>query len=292
MIMKSDFVVVSNHHRRSLFFEDSMRHLWLDGYRNILVQETGSESWGPYQGPGDTVHLGTRAYDQGMVQLKRTLANRDWKVMLLVDNDCFLSGATEVNRFVAAFLDGNYGFASHHVSADSYKDYYDYSNGPIAHVTDQKFIPADIYPGFCPDPHWENAYTLITRDAWDKLSEDDVSHTRKWFKALHENGEKMGAHKAKYRLIYTHYGDEWFHWGNLMAYYYRLERRQPFSPESKLDMSRLGYFLKQDEYYGPTHPQKVDSYLNELEDKYREQAIEAYTELVKDTCLDRWSIWL
>jgi len=278
-------LVISNHHRRSLYFEDTMKRIYDGGYKDIIIQETGSRRWGDYKGPCQQyLNANSIPYDQGMINfkqhLKYTLTHYD--TILLVDNDCFISDTNHLNQYIQDFRDGGYDFACHHVSASCYTDEYKFQ-GCIAPVPKQEILPATVYPFFVPEPHWENAYLLIKTDMWNKLTLDDVSHGRKYIKALVREGAKLGAHRANYRSGFTHYGDEWFHVGNLMAFYYRLEKGQPFNEDSELEMSRLGYFFKMEEQYPGSVLSKLSNY-NQLKDK----AIVAWERLVKDTCMANW----
>ena len=130
-----------------------MRRLWDSGFQNIVIQETGNEAWGAYQGPfSSMLRMGTSSYDAGMVNFKQQI--RDWPgVILFVDNDCFLSSADGTRQYIQDFIDGGYDFACHHVSADHYKEYN--FVGSIALVAEQTFNPVDAYPGFVPSGrHW------------------------------------------------------------------------------------------------------------------------------------------
>lgn len=302
--MKQDTLIISNHHKRSVFFEESMRRLADHGYTNICIQDTGNESWGAYQGPKSMYfRSGNIPYDTGMVNFKTRILpmiSRPWSRILMIDNDCFIADPTVVDRYIEDFENGKYDFSCHHVSANDY-DKYVFGDSTIAPVENQTFEPADIYPGFCPVPHWENAYLLINRPTWDSCSGDDISHGRKWIKAMATNGAKFGAHAANYRLIYSHYGEGWFHVGNLFAYYYRLENGQEFNPKSTLDMSRLGYFYAQEWFDAKINPikhgEKSSSYSIYPRTSFRnleknsnlyETAMLAWSDLIKDTCMENF----
>lgn len=297
--MRDSTIILSNHHRRSPYFEDTLRRLHNDGW-TVWVQETGGAKWGQCQGPyAEHINSGTKSYDQAMILWKRAL--RQWQQagkldrvdrILFLDNDCFLSGTNHLQKYIQDFIDGGYDFASHHVSEDCYNDHVFEGDSCIAEVKNQTFEPADIYPGFCPNPHWENAYMLITKELYNKLSEADVGHGRKWIKAMVREGAKLGAHKAEYRLRYSHFGDEWFHVGNLMHYYYKIERGDlSFSPDSELDMSRLGYFnstvrAKFKQWFGPVTNTVRLPIANE-HGNY-ERSLEAWDNLISGTCMENW----
>lgn len=288
--MKQDTLIISNHHKRSLFFEESMRRLADHGYTNIIIQDTGSESWGAYQGPKSLYYRsGSIPYDAGVVNFKNRilpLVSKPWSRILMIDNDCFISDPTVVDKYIEDFENGTYDFSCHHVSASDY-DGYEFGDSSIAPVENQAFKPADIYPGFCPVPHWENAYLLINRGTWEALSSDDVSHGRKWIKAMATNRVRFGAHAANYRLTYSHFGEGWFHVGSLFAYHYRLEHANPqFHSDSELDLSRLGYFMHEHARNGTTYPAVVEQNLERFSDETLIKACEAWERLTEGTCME------
>lgn len=262
--MKQSTLIISNHHRRSYLFEQTMNMLWNNGYQNILIHDTGNCTWGKYQGKcSEYKELGWISYDQGMIEFKKRIDTSKYKRIIMLDNDLFLSDINHFEKYLSEFITDKYDFACHHVSADCYKDYIYQQDNCITLLDKQDFIPTDVYPGFVPNPHWENAYLIITTELFNKISQDDISHGRKWIKAMARENARMGAHKANYKLIYSHYGPEWFHVGNLFGYYYRLENQQEFNPESTLDMSRLGYFFHQESFCPGITP-------NGLLDKYKD----------------------
>lgn len=292
----SNVLVISNHHRRSLFFEESMQKLWDAGFNRMWIQDTGAERWGPYLGPKSFYwRSGNIPYDRGVQNFKRQITG-DYDTILMIDNDCFISDVEVIKQYIKDFEDGGYDFAAHHVSKDCY-DGYEFGDSTICEVTNQTFEPADIYPGFCPVPHWENAYLLIKKTLWDSLTEDEVGHGRKWLKAIHERKAKMGAHYADYRLTYSHHGPGWFHVGNLFAYYNRLEEQVPrFVLDSELDMSRLGYFYAQRNTYGRgaypegpgIYPDGIEAKLDLIQDDIADKALLAWKRLTSDTCMENW----
>lgn len=287
MIDHSRVLVLSNHYYRSLYFEETMQDLWDKGFKNIFIQDTGSEAWGPYQGPKSFYHRsGVISYDQGMVNFKKLLSGIDYDVILMIDNDCFIKDISQVNKFIHDFQQDNYEFSCHHVTKKMY-DGYQFGDSTISHVTNQTFEPCDIYPGFKPYPHWENAYLLITRKVWDSLSSNDISHGRKWLRAMWNMGVKMGAHIANFRMTYTQHGEGWFHVGNLMAYYHKLEKNELFDRSSQLDMSRLGYFYAQEAKYGSdTYSSTIKARLDNIPPQVIAKAMEAWKLLVNNTCME------
>tara|TARA_Y100000310_G_scaffold241139_1_gene245045 strand:- start:2268 stop:3122 length:855 start_codon:yes stop_codon:yes gene_type:complete len=282
-----DLLVITNHHRRSSFFEDSTRRLKAAGC-SILIQETGGGEWGSYQGYSDRfVTYGPQSYDQSMVALAvENSYISQFPYILFLDNDCFLSGTEYLEKYLAEFVAGDYDFASHVVGKEDAERYR--SDSLITTVENQQFHECNVYPHFSLSPHWENSYTLMKSSLWTSLEPAILGHTRRWLKAIHDKGCKMGAHRANHRMSYTHFGPEWFHVGNLMRYYYFVEAgaMKNFSTDSSLDMSRLGFFLFQEEIYGPG---SFHDDLASVPIETQVQAREAWAQLTEGTCMQDWS---
>jgi hypothetical protein len=290
--MEDKVTIVSNHHRRSLFFESTMQRLSDAGFKKIVIQNTGAGPMGNYQGPSSKIiNLGQSTYDNGMIKLKQTLSNDDSEYIVLIDNDCFLSDTNHFKEYLNDFEKGNYDFACHFIGAHLYTDDYVFK-GSLAPVTDQKILPADVFPWIVPDPHWENAYLIIRRSMWDKLSVDDVSHGRKYIAALVRENAKLAVHKALYVGTHSHYGDEWFHVGALMRHYHLIESKKlgQVSVESPFDKARLGYFIFQEEIYGDIYPGNIKQNLEAFYTKLggKDSCLTAWKELIKGTCMEGW----
>lgn len=289
-----DIIVATNHHRYMPCFRDTMQRLWDNGFKRIWIQETGNGAWGWYDGPCEWVQrAGLIPYDQGMMRFKGAIhSGITAKAIFFIDCDCLISDTEEFFGFISDFERGGYSYSCHHTSADSYNPSYVY-DGCIAHVTDQKFVPDGGEYGFRPEPHWENTYALVSKDMWDRLGPEDVSNTRVWFRAMHRLGGRLGAHKAEYRLQYTHFGKSWFHFGNLMAFFYAVENLDlsKFPLESDVAMSRLGFFAWQEKVYGTSmYPEWICGNLHRIlgTDGRAHRAEQAWNTLRAGTCMDSW----
>lgn len=293
-INKDSILLISNHHRRSPFFESSMRRLWDDGFQNVIIQNTGGGEFCNYAGPAREIFNSSQIpYDSGMVNFKARLANESCDAIALMDNDCFLGGTEHFKRYVEDFISGGFDFACHFIQAGMYAGLTE-KHGCIYKVPQVKMLSSDVFPFIVPEPHFENAYLLISKQMWDRLSSDDVSHGRKFIAALVREKAKFGAHEAKYVGSHSHYGDEWFHVGNLMSYYHHVESGSIdcVSSGSQLDKSRLGYFAVMEDSYGEIYPASYKASLDRFYQRLggRDQCRSAWNELTKDTCMMDWKI--
>lgn len=248
-------ILVTLYHKRSLFYEEGIAHL-LDAGFPLIIYETGVDQGFGHFG---LVHENVTQYesqtsipyDQGVVDLKDILAKHEWDTVVFLDSDLFFENAKYAKALIKQFNKTDFGYCSYFENSTIYKPEYKF-DGLIAEVKNQKFEPVEYYPGFYPQPHWENAFMLIKRTLWDKLSKDDVSHGRKMVKAIFESGVKMGVHKRDSKLVFSHKGDGWFHVGNLTRYYNLLEDGlfDSLSKDSNVDTARIGYFIAQRSKYG------------------------------------------
>lgn len=259
-----------------------MQKLLEKGYQ-LVILETGRDTGFGYcsLSKNVTYHFteSQTTYDQGMVKLKEILKDYDWDIAIWIDNDFFLNDISYLEKRIADFIEDKYEYCSYFENGYSL-DGYTFKN-TIAEVKDQKFEDAPVYPGFKPNPHWENAFMMFSRNLWDKLSPDDVSHHRKCIKAIYELGAKMGTIQKEGTLTYSHFGKGWFHVGNLMGYYYKVENFDSvgFDPESELDMSRLGYFMDQRNHFGrKIYSKQINDFLDSMP---YEPAINAWNNLKK-----------
>jgi hypothetical protein len=132
----------------------------------------------------------------------------------------------------------------------------------------------------------------MNRDIWDRLQPQDMSNTRMWLKRTHELGGKFGAHKANYRFQFTHFGDGWFHFGNLMVFLYAIEQgdESRFHVSSDIDMSRLGFLQWQERVYGSeTYPHAIRENLRRILTGKERIAEEAWGRLSSGTCMEHWT---
>lgn len=308
-MLDAKVLVISNHHRTSLFFETTIKRLLNAGVAGVLLLETGGGA--PLSGltssmeslvlGGHISYMGVGrinnqiTYDQGMQRLhKATTQWTNYDVVLLIDNDCFLSDVKHLERYVAEFIHGGYDFASHLVRPEDYEGL-EFGDNCIAEVPHdrQKFLPSDIHPGFVPSPHWENSYTLISESMWKAVSTESLSHSRRWIREMHEKGAKFGAHKANYRWVYSHFGDEWFHVGQLMSCYYDLVKvNLNYDPNSEMSAARFGYFAAQERSYGEIYHETDKAKLRRFYNHFggKDAVLAAWDKLTENTCMQNWEI--
>lgn len=250
MSLSEETLIISFHHRQMPLFEEGMQYLWDAGFRNIWIFETGLECLGPYLGPRRRYEsLGLwSSYDGAQVELKRRLSS--WhnlekiRYLVWIDNDCFLYGASYFQRYLEAAT--TYDYVSHFESPSQnvYEQLRSAQPEQLIYTVDseeQRFDAVEVYPGFKPNPHWENSYMIMSREGYNQLTQEEISHGRLWISAVHRRGLRMGAHKVNYEGRYTHYGPEWLHVGNFMATYGRLEDSNTQWLFDKEDLLRLGY---------------------------------------------------
>jgi len=111
---------------------------------------------------------------------------------------------------------------------------------------------------------------------------------------MYELGAKFGAHRCNHRLTFSHFGDEWFHVGALMASYYRVIKVDlNVDPSSIIEASRIGYFAAQERHYGEIYHDidkaKLQRFYNHFGGK--SAVLSAWDELTKDTCMQDWVVY-
>lgn len=272
---KNSVLLISNHHRPIPLFTHSMERLWDGGYQNFIVQDTCVEPWARYPGRasqrlGGNAHLN---YFQGMQSYKKYLSDlpKEIKYIVLLDNDLFLKGEEVLDRYLSLFEQGEYDFASYYTHPAFYEmNPHSFADDFLAPVPMQEIYKespnlslctrSSLCPEIYPWPYWENAFQITRRSMWDKLTEDDVSHGRKYLKALVREKARLATLKAFYKLdtgetqgigggrTVTQYGDGWFHFGDLMYFYYAAEDPSRFSEYVRVSpdsytQSRFGCLL-------------------------------------------------
>lgn len=177
-------------------------------------------------------------YDNGVVRLSELIRFVDWDIVHFVDNDCFISSMDYIRQTVKDFGESDLGFASYFENGWG-NDYtkYPFKGKTIAEVTDQTWLTE--YPFM--KPSWENAMMMFKREAWDKVT--DWSDMNKYLPELDRKGVKFGVMKVEPRLKYSHKGDGFFHVGNLMHYYYKMENNEPIEID-EVSKPRIGYLQK------------------------------------------------
>lgn len=289
----SKVLVVSNHHRRIGYFDSTMEMLHKDGF-HILLHDTSEKGSVAFH-PAAKFHTPNVSYDQGMVALKKKVDQRihndGYQYILLIDNDCFLTGTDHLKEMLKAFRDGDFDFASHCVDpADSVK-YHKKNDDLLVEVKDQRVDTCTQPPGIIPVPHWENSFSLIKADLWRSLPEGSFGHSRKWFAEMHKQGAKFGSHKAEYKTTYTQHGKQWFHMGNLMAYIYAIENNQidKFSADSEMSMGRLGFLFECNRKFVDHWPPEFQHAITAAVHTHGlERAQEAWQNLKSGTCMENY----
>lgn len=284
---KSKVLFISNHHRRSPYFEESCRFIDAAGFHNLYIQNTGSGEFMHYMGPASKYNnVGAVPYDTGMVYFKQRVSSLFplAEVIVLIDNDLFFTGAKHLEKRIEDFIASGLDFASYFVNKENY-DKYKKINDTYYEVTDQQLLPSDQFPGFVPEPHWENALLLIKRSMWDRLTEDDLSHGRKWIAALKRENAKMGAHHVYHRGTHSHYADDFFHVGALMQFHHYIEHSDlsKINTESNFDMARIGYMWSVQSKF-QCLPMNYVIALNRL--GHKEKAETSWFKLIEDTPME------
>lgn len=285
----SRIIIASNYHRHMPFFDDSAHRLYDAGFKRMVIQRTGSLALCQYTGPGEVFSSGHIPYDSGMINFRNVLKSNDYDAILFADNDCFIQDADYIKEYVRQFLEGGYDFVCHLVSPEPYKTM-DFSNGKIIAPFDMEILPSDMPPWMVPNPHMENALLLISRRMYEQLSTDDVSHGRKWIKAVKDKGGKFGSHICQHRMTYTHIGinNSWFHLGNYFQYSSHIENKTyaRFNPESELDLSRVGYLVAQKTHYGINYTTNQDAAISHMGGE--QKCLDAWNRLTEGSCMSDW----
>lgn len=218
----SKVLFVSIKHREIKLFEDGIELLRKDGFPVFILNNEYDN------------------YDNGVVKLGELLRTMDWDILHFVDNDCFITDTTYIKQTLKDFEESDLGWVSYFENGYG-NDYTKYDfKGTIAEVTDQKFIKE--YPYMTPS--WENAMMMFKREAWDSIT--DYSDLQKWFPELIEKRFRVGVKKVEPRLKFTHKGEGFVHIGNLLPYFYKIEKGEEIEVD-EITKPRIGYFQK---YHG------------------------------------------
>lgn len=293
-IDKDRVLIVSNHHRRSCFFETSMAKLHSAGYKHVYIQNTGSGTFCNYDGPAMKVwSLGPVPYDTGMMELHKRLDVSNYDIIVLMDNDLFISGVSYFERYLRDFVEGSFDYSCHMVSATNTREAFADHDKTIKRIDKLSIIKSEDIYGFYPEPHFENAYLLASTKLWSKLKTSDFCNSRQMLKAIFESGANVGAHYSNYVGMHSHFGEEWFHVGALMQFYHHLESGNvsKISKESTFDMSRIGYFLFMEDVYGDILPQNIKRSISSIinDAGNRDEPLKHWRDLVSGTCMTSWN---
>ena len=213
------------------------------------------------------------------------------KIVCLLDNDCFLSGTNYLEHFIEEFDAGEFGFACHAVLESNNAKFCPSGGGKIIYeVHEVKFQQAS--DGLTLEPHFENSFCLIRKEVFDSMKKDDFDNDRTMMKGIHDSGRKMGMHRASYAGVFSHYGPEWFHVGNLMFYYYAVENClfEKVRAGNETEVSRIGYFAAMQDDAGAVFPASFADNLERFYEKVGGQgvALAAWRKLTEGTCMQDW----
>ncbi len=293
MIDLNRVLVISNLHRASRFFDSSLRRLQAAGLTHIVLQDTGAGLGTSTVAVEKHLHIPyALSYDAGMTHFRKNLDVSGYDTVLLIDSDSFLSGTDELLDYITEFQACHYDLACHRVQTHGLPEL-DYGDGQIAHIPKLGFEESTHGMPPAPIPHFENTGMLFSQRLWSQITPEEFGHSRIMLAAADRLGGKIGARHAHYRGIYTHFGREWFHVGNLVAYFYMIEGNWPdkLNPDSLVDLCRIGYFLAEQACYGPeiysdTFRQNLARVVERMGGSAR--CLAHWQELTLDTCMEHW----
>lgn len=272
-------MIFSNCHRQVNAFNEITAKTLIDNEYSLILQDTSGHDL--IECPPGAEMLNAKAhlsYDAAMVNIHKEVLHNA-KYIVFIDNDFFMTDINHFQKYLNEFIEREFDFTCHF----EYPGYYDENptmlENSIHSVVDPKTYQNTLIK---PEPHWENSYMIIRTELYNKLSADDVSHGRKWLHAMNKLGAKMGGHYCDYRLRYTHYGPEWFHIGNLMGSYGKVETRNygSFDVTSKVESSRLGFMFLDN----PTMPGLSDA----IKLFGIDRCLKDWRDLSNGTCMENW----
>jgi hypothetical protein len=288
-----DITFYTNYYKQTHFFDDTIRRVANAGYQWVvlLTGPPGPFRDCPVNHPNVRIVQGPpTSYDNGMMIFKQKGLLPDTELICHIDCDCFLNGTDELHEYIDEFERDSYDYACHTVGSTASNRYT--SDGLIAPVHDQMFKDNGPSEPPTPEPHYENAYQLIRKSIWDKLTVHDVGHHRRFLYALHQHGAKFGSHKATYRWDYTNWGKEWWHIGHIFEKYSTLESAghiTKYNPESEFDMFRAGFFAAQEAWYGhDIYPAWFHKRLNKFYDHFGglDAVLYCWARVIQGTCME------
>jgi len=316
---KDRFLIISNHHRPIPFFDTTITRILNAGFNRIIIQNTGLYNWTNFSALNvQTVNLQCHTnYFNGMVQFSRTLSsNKDnFDYIVLVDNDLFLSDNKAFTEILFEVREKSYGWCGFY----THPHYYDnipleYSrltaDGPKQIIySSQEEVPflhsSPICPNNYPYPYWENALLVIRGDVWDRLTPEDWSHGRRTIKAVSEMDVPLGVFKAEFssvrsdkskRFGVTTYGDEWFHFGDLISFYYAIEEGNLTNvrlEDNRYTRARIGMFAACQELYGSDCFSKlVTKNLPAFYSRFggKQKVLNDWCRLIEETPMENWTV--
>lgn len=284
----------TNYYKQTHFFDDTIRRIANAGYKWVVLL-TGPP--GPFRGcpidhPNVQIVQGPpTSYDNGMMIFKQNNLLPETELICHIDCDCFLSGTEELEEYIQEFQDVEYDYACHTVGSPASSRYP--TDTHIAPVYDQHFKDNGPTEPPTPEPHYENAYQLIRKSIWNKLTVQEVGHHRRFLYALDQHGAKFGSHRANYRWDYTNWGREWWHIGHIFEKYSTIESGQSYdkyNSESEFDMFRAGFFAAQERIYGDIYPEPFRQRVHQFYEYFggKQAVLNCWDIIVSGTCMENW----
>ena len=84
---QDNIYIITHYHRKSILFEKGIELLYNNGFKNILIQETGLNEWGIYNGYcSNYIKLGHVSYDSAMSKFREYSNNLNVEYFLFLDN--------------------------------------------------------------------------------------------------------------------------------------------------------------------------------------------------------------
>lgn len=237
--MQTSTLICSLYHRSIPPNKETIKSIWDLGFQNIWIIDTGKNYL--YEGPYSRFwSIGSTSYDAGMISFKKEEIPKNIERIVFLDNDAWLMNPQDFVDYLTIFITENYGLATFSTPNDwplvrqqSANLIIPFKVQLLPLVSTGIGVPCRTYP------HFENSYMIIRRDVWEKLTPEEVSHSRKMWPSIVEQEVKIGLRRCQY-LNSTQYDPDCFlHVGNLMSSYYQYESKKPI-----VDKTRAGFFFK------------------------------------------------
>ena len=299
MINKDKVIFVTCHYRRSLFFEETVKMITEAGYK-WLIQDTylnPDPHFGEFSVSNSNIEIipsdhANMWVDECMLGYKNILKNRDWDVMVHIDNDMFITGMKHMIDYINEFIDGGYDYCSYFTKPNKT---YTFDDSIIVNLRELNKVPLPNFPHLTPEPNFESAYKLTSRRAWDQLTDDNFKDGRLGILAFYDNGSKMGVRSANFKYGWTHYGEEWLHMGNHFNYYDKIQTNDITSlkPDREYDVAKIGYFLAQKVHFGSgIYSELINNNLKTICNHLggEQNVIDGWNTFVEGTTMNKWRI--
>lgn len=295
----NDILILCCHVKRSLFFEDSMKRLWNNGFKRIWIQQTGTDNFGPYSGPNEYYFRASHIpalWDQHCLvgfHNKTKKEQTNFKYIFLVDFDLFMSGTKEFKECLEEISKGEYDHVSR-FKIPSNQNNYDFKDGVIATVSNIQIKPGNTehdWPEL--NPHFATGFEFFSKRLWDSFTTYELGDGRRMYRAAIQKGFKMGAHKTNFGVEERFWNNELFHVSNLTYYYNKIGTGDVSSlkTDNKLDVFKMGYFAAQERYYGNVYPQNIARTLEQAYQQLggKQRCLDEWDKEVAHTCMKGWT---